>query len=1026
MKVYNFFMCKLLLALGILCVFPIYANAQIYQLRGHVKDSNGEPIIGATVLQKDTHNGTITDIDGNFMLDVSDKSTIVISYVGYSDQTIVLRGQKNIEVILKDDVMALDELVVVGYGVVKKSDLTGSVSSVKSDVLDIGLSQSPDQALRSKVPGVQIVSVSGQPGSGAMVRIRGNSSITGSNEPLYVVDGVPFSGGGSSPGTEGTDATPLTSINPSDIEKIEVLKDASSTAIYGSRGANGVILITTKQGKEGKVRVNLDVKLGVQTVDHKLDLTNAQEFATMWNEYVDFRNTGTKYDLNNLPADTDWQSLMLRKAQIQSYNLSFSGGTEKLKYMLSGGFTSQDGIVINTGYKRYTFRSNLDSKINNWLTIGSNISANRTETDLVKQSSINADNPVSLMTISNPLVPCYDEDGNYTKGTILADSDKGNPVATMKQTDNNSINTKFSGNFYAVMDLMKGLQFRTNFATDLLDSNGYYYSPSSLLESENAKGKAVIGHRSKSYWNFTNTLTYNVSVKEIHNITAMLGAEWQKDVTRTVKTNAQTFPNDNGGYDAIGQASSFSSTSSYSAWQMASYLGRFNYSYKNKYLATVTARLDGSSKFGINNKYAFFPSLALAWRVNEEDFMKSFDWLSNLKMRISYGRSGEQGINAYQTLSVLGSSNIWIGDQLYTTFSPSRNADPDLSWEKTDQLDLGIDFGVLNNRLNFVFDAYYKKTTDLLYPISIPGSSGFTSQLKNVGSMENKGFEFALNALLINSKDFSWDIGLNTSINRNKVLDLGPGNDKVLAPEGAVSGGNISGNPCVLIVGKPVGVFYGYISDGVIYDEAESLAAKEAGQTAYYPGELKIRDITGEGKITTDDKTVIGDSNPDFIGGMTNTLRYKGFQLDMQFQWVYGNDILNYQHAQNQRISTGNNSIKEWFDSRWTEENPSRTQPRAGYDERAYVDCTYHVFDGSYFRVNNLTLSYNFPTKILKKIYLDNLKLSFSVDNVYTFTKYNGWTPDINSFGENVVAQGIDAGTYPLPRTYTLGLKIGF
>jgi len=1015
-----------------LCIFLLsfYSTmvfAQGNTITGTVTDTSGEPLIGVNVSVKGTPIGSITDIDGNYSLSqISPQSVLIFSYIGYLSQEFMVGNQRTIPVQLREDTQALEEVVVIGYGVVKKSDLTGSVSTLKSEIIDIGVSNSPDQALKGKVAGVQITTVSGQPGAGNIVRVRGTSSILGSNEPLYVVDGIPLDGGGSAAGISGTSISPLTTISPSDIESIDILKDASATAIYGSRGANGVIMITTKQGQYTSVfNVNANITTGFQQVDHLIKLTTPEQWAEMWNESMDYKNFGLgKFDVNNLPARTDWQKAIFRTAPIQRYELTFDGGTGNLRYMLSGGYTMQDGIILDTDFRRYTLRANIENKTTNWLTVGANISATRTDSNQSEDGTIDSNTPIAQIILASPITPIYKDDGTYE---LYADVEnrRPNPYASIKEITSNDVRNRFGSNLYAIITFIPDLMMKTNFAVDYVNSNSYNYIPNYIAQGISPNGSARIGVRNQLYWNWTNTLTYMKTFNQIHSLTATAGLEFQKNLVRSSDARGTNFANNNAMFYNIGEAGTFTANSNYSAWQLESYFTRIIYALMNKYILTLTGRIDGSSRFGANNKYATFPSTAVAWRIKEEDFMKGIDVISNLKLRVSYGVSGEQGIPLFQTLSTLTTNDVWMNNTLYTGYYPARSADPNLKWEKTQQTNIGFDIGLLNNRLNLTLDYYYKKTNDLLYRKALPPTSGFTSMLKNIGSTENKGIEISLDAYVINTKDFKWDLNINNAWNRNKLLELGDGQLEILNPGDGVSGGDIKSWPSILRVGAPLGVLYGYTSDGVLYDEREAAMAADMGHVLPFPGELKIVDLNGDGKITDADKDIIADANPKFTGGMTNAFTYKNFQLSILLQWVYGNDIMSFQHLNNQRLTLGYNAMKDWYDARWTETNPSRTEPRSGYDVRAYTDVSYHVFDGSFLRINNVTFSYSLPKNLLNKIKLKTIKASAMVDNLYTFTKFRGWTPDISSF-DNVMGQGIDAGVYPVPRTVSFSLNIGF
>ncbi len=999
-------------------------------VKGKVSDERGDPLIGASIQIQGTFTGTVTNHDGEFSIDASEGDILVIKNVGYAEKRVTVGAVRTIDIVLEDRLQMLDDIVVVGYGTVKKSDLTGSVASLKSDEITLGAAQSPDAALRGKSAGVFVSTVSGMPGAAPMVMIRGHSSITGSNEPLYVVDGIPLDGGGSSNAVKGVSVSPLAFINPSDIESMEILKDASSTAIYGSRGANGVIMITTKQGRDGRFMGKLDITSGIQTVAKRLDLTNAREWAELWNKHVDYNSLPqtAKYDLDNLPADTDWQDEIFRTASSRSYELSFSGDANKLRYMFSLGYTDQDGIIINTDFSRYALRANIDNEFSKWLTVGLNISGTRTEGNQVQQGATNT--PVGMVAFASPIISVYKADGSYNQYANM-DGNRANPYASLKEITNLDVRDRIIANVFAEITFFKDLKFRSNFAADLVDAKGYWYAPSIIDEGKTKQGDASLSSYSRLYWNSANFLTYTKTFDEIHNLTAMAGAEWQKSQNNNFTLNGAGFANDVAKFNNMAEANTYSGNSGFTGWQMTSYMARVNYSLMNRYLLTLTGRVDGSSRFGSNNKHAFLPSGAVAWRISEEDFMDNVDRvLSNLKLRVSYGVSGEQGIPIYQTLSFLNPGNVSIGGTTITSYTPNLPADPNLKWEMTNQFDAGIDIGLWYGRLNVTLDYYYKKTKDLLYPKAYPPSMGFSAMLQNIGSISNRGFEISVDASVINNADFKWDISANNSWNSNKVLDLGDGRMEILNPEGSVSDDKFS--PSYLKVGEPLGLIYGYKTDGIISTDEDLALAIAQGQVNPKKGEYKIVNTSDpfnldpDDKITTDDKTIIGRSTPDFTGGMTNTFRYKAFQLDVLCQWVVGNDIISYTYANNQNLHAGNNVRRDWYEDHWSEDNPTSKNPAPGYDVRKYADVSALVFKGSFFRINNIALSYNFPRRWISKAGLNQLRLTFDVDNAFTFTKFPGYTPDINVKGGNVVGQGIDLGAYPVPRTFGGKITIGF
>lgn len=1020
----RFLLTGVALLLSLNCVF---AQSTV---TGKVSDKRGMPVVGALILKAGSFNGIITDSEGRYSILASQGDELTARSIGYIEQKATVGALSTIDFVLEDDLQMMDEIIVVGYGTMKKSDLTGSVSSIAAKDIGLGVSQSPDAALRGKIAGVQVTTVSGMPGAAPTVMIRGNSSITGSNAPLYVVDGIPLDGGGSSSSVRGVAASPLTTINPSDIESIEILKDASSTAIYGSRGANGVIIITTKQGRDGSFSGVFDATYGVQRVAKRLDLTNPREWAEMWNKQVDYNglNPSTKYDLDNLPAGTDWQDMLFRSAAIRSYELSLSGGNKDLRYMVSAGYSDQDGIVINTDFSRYAVRANIENRFNRWLTVGTNLSGTRTVGNGVEQS--NSESPLGIVPYANPLVSIHNEDGSYYPYANF-EQNRNNPYASIKEITNRDVRDRVIGNLFAEFTLLRDLKFRSNFAVDLVNAKGYWYVPSIIEQGRVPHGSASLSSYSRLYWNSTNFLTYSRTFNDIHSLTVMAGAEWQKSQNDNYVLNGSGFANDVAKFDNMAEATTYSGNSGFTGWQMVSYLARINYSYKDRYLLTLTGRIDGSSRFGANNRYATFPSGAFAWRVSEEEFMRGTrSVLSNLKLRASYGVSGEQSIPVYQTHSFLSPTTINIGGTSVTGYNPNLPADPNLKWERTNQFDVGVDVGLWSGRLNISMDYYNKLTKDLLYPKAYPSSIGFSSMLQNIGSISNRGFEIVLNAVVVNSPDFSWDVSVNNSWNRNKVLELGDGRQELLNPTGSIADDKFA--PSYIKVGEPLGLIYGYVTDGIISTDEELAFAKEQGQTNPKKGEYRIVNLTDPDNLdpndflTTEDKTVIGRTTPKFTGGMTNTFRYKALQLDILCQWVSGNDIFNISYAYNQNLLGTYNLRRDWYKDHWSESNPTSKNPAPGYDVRKYTDVSAIVFKGSYFRINNIALSYTFPEKWITRIGLNKLTFTFNVDNALTFTKYPGYSPDVNVKGNNVVGQGVDVGVYPVARTFSGKISIGF
>jgi len=997
------------------------------EVSGTVTDESGQPLEGVTVAVKNSRVATITDSNGNYRIPISkDGTTLVFTIVGFDAQEHRMGTRRVFDLRLKASLSDLDEVVVVGYGTTRKSDLTGSIASVKSEDLNIGMVQSADIGLRGKVAGVQVTQISGQPGAGTTIRIRGTNSIQGNNEPLYVVDGIPLSGGNNAEGlATGIDASTsgLTHISPSDIESIEILKDASATAIYGARGASGVVLITTKRGKEGASNVNFNVYTGMQQLDKKVELTSPEEWAIMWNEAAEYLNLPTRYDVNNLPARTDWQNEIYRKAPIQNYELMFSGGNEKMRYMLSSGYMDQKGIVVNSSFKRYSFRLNLDRKVSDRLNIGANFSVVGTNSNVAESANENATDAVGATLLASPTLSVK-ENGEYILYVDM-DNKNPNPVSKLREYVNKDIRSRLLGNIFGELDIIPGLKAKVSFSMDVSNGKANFYAPKSTTVGKLNEGLARVGVVNTVYWNSTNTLTYTKEINDIHRLTVMGGVTWEKSVGESLSSTASGFVTDLLTFNNLGSATNLSTASGNpNMFSIHSYIGRANYSLLDRYLLTFTGRIDGSSRFGAENKYAVFPSLALGWRLSEEPFFQPLKaTVNNLKLRVSHGVTGEQAIPSFRSLSSLTSSVIILGEDANAVgFYQTRLPNPNLKWERTRQTDLGIDVGFWNNRLSLVVDVYKKKTTDLLFAIDIPRTSGFQSALQNIGSIENKGLEVGVSAQLLSGK-FSWDMTINNSFNRNKLLALSSGIQEIYNPTGGIISGDTKSQPTLLRVGMPLGILYGYVFDGAILDEAEAATIKQSRSA---PGELKVKDIDGDGAITVADKTIIGNANPKYTGGWTNNFSYKGFGLMVLTHWSVGNDIYSLQHVMNTFMDRGYNMAKDFYLNRWTAENPNSHTPRSGHDARNYVDNSWHVFNGSFFRIKNITLSYDIPVNTLDIKFLRGLRAYLSADNVHTFTKYPGYNPEGSAFGSNSLAQGVDIGVYPNAKVFMLGLNVTF
>jgi TonB-linked SusC/RagA family outer membrane protein len=1000
-------------------------------ITGRILDEKGDPVIGANIVEKGTTNGTVTDVEGNFTLNVEENAAIHVSYIGYLPQDITSAGKNSLHVVLIEDLTTLDEIVVVGYGTMRKRDLTGSVSSIKSEDIQRSPVTSLDQAIQGKAAGVQVSQASSAPGGRVLIRVRGGNSLSSSNEPLYVVDGFPVSAGGSA-GGNGTAQNPLATLNTADIASIEILKDASATAIYGARGANGVVLITTKRGEIGKPQVTLDVYHGVQTLAKKLDLMNAREYATLVNEARAndgqspvFPNPNNLYyfpDVSSLGEGVDYQDEVFHDAPVQNYNIGVAGGNEGIRYSVGGGYFGQDGIIRNSDFNRASFRSNLDIKITPALTVTTNITASHSWANGMPSEGDGGGGTGGVVhgaIVMPASVPIFDADGNYTMTNPTPGSTpSNNPVATVNHYKDEQEIDRFLGSVDASWAIMKDLTLKVTFGTDLSTANRAFYWPKETHRGSSKNGEAYQRYRKDASYLNENILTYNKQLGK-HAINAVGGYTWQIfhykyfEASSTNYSSDLYFANNLGAGTTYGQPGSSKSQS-----QLASYLGRINYIYNDRYLFTLTARADGSSKFGTNNKWSFFPSFALAWRASEEEFLKSVDWLSNLKIRMSYGKTGNQNIDNYKSLAMLGTMNYPLGGTLNSGVGPNNIPNPDLKWETTATTDAGLDIGLFNNRVSLVVDYYYKKTTDLLWNISTPSSVGFSSIFKNIGSLENKGVEVTLGADVFTG-EFKWNTQMNWSRNRNKVLEI-PGYTP--NTQGQLSG-HLKVNGSWLEPGLPVGVWNLLKYDGVFQDQAQLTAGPRSTANKDQLGDARFIDKSGDGKINyTDDRMIVGDPNPDFIYGWTNNFSFKGFDFSVYLQGSYGNDIINIQRAETNISGPWGNQRREIL-NRWTPTNTNTNIPRARVTvDPLLLQSDWLIEDGSYMRVKTMTLGYTF----MNFRFINSLRLYVTGQNLFTITDYSGFDPEVNSQGNSNLQLGVDYNAYPSARAVLFGLNVSF
>lgn len=1003
-------------------------------LKGKVVDSRTEePIIGAVVSVKNdkgNSTGAVTDIDGNFELKVkSFPTTLVASYTGYNKEEVDVYEVTDdvIQINLTEDFNGLNEVVVIGYGQQKKEDLSGSVATLKASDVPVA-NASVNGMLEGKISGLQVTPTSGQPGAGISLRIRGGSSVQGGNEPLYVIDGYPIYNENIKSGVFTSDhfavhetTDPLSTLNPGDIESITVLKDASATAIYGSRGANGVVIITTKRGKSGeKAQISYDGSVGFQKLRKKFDVLDAKGFASLRNDArYDSNPSGGKYqylsqeEIDALGAGTDWQDLAYHTGLTTNHQLSVSGGTDKTHYAVSGGYYNQDGILRNTGFNRFSGRINLDSKVSKNFLVGVNVSASKTTTKTPPNAVVYA------LLETPPTATAYDADGSLTFQNPF-ELTYSNPLATLLEETNKSRTYRLLGTAYGEYEFIKNLKLRVQFGADVSSSKDYQYIPSTLYEGAANGGRATLGHVDDRSWVNENTLTYSTTINKVHNLDFLLGFTQQENKYEVDRAGSYGFVSDALTYNSLQSGSNYSTPYSYTAKNsMISYLGRINYNYAEKHFLSFTIRRDGSSRFGTDRKWGTFPSVGYSWNATNEKFLKPYKKvLSNLKVRLSYGKTGNQEIGDYQSLATLSSKYYVLGDQLLVGYAPDRIANNDLGWESTSQFDAGVDFGFFNNRLNLTVDYYHKKTSDLLLDVSIPFTSGYSTSLQNYGTVVNKGVEIAVNSQNFINK-FKWETSFNISFNRNKVTDLGGTSSSYITTTATNWYATY-----IIQEGKPLGSFYGTVYEGVLQKGEEATKGSLTNNQTAKPGDRIYKDINGDGKFTNaEDRTIIGDAQPDFTFGLTNNFSYKNFDLSIFINGSVGNDIINIPRELLSLFNGQYNSIGKALD-RWTEDNPSRTISRAKTDP-ATVFSSEFVEDGSYVRLKNITLGYTFPSRWVKALGISGIRLYASASNLWTITHYTGYDPEVTS-ADNALTAGTDFGAYPSAKTYNFGIQVKF
>lgn len=1004
------------------------------RLEGKVLDSiTKQPIPGAVIRIKGTTHAAATNSAGKFEFITGQHFpyTLTITTIGYKSKDLIATGSP-VTIVLAETSNQLNDIVVVGYGTQRRSDITGAVASVSKTLLSQPAA-SFDNLLQGSVPGIAVTQNSSQPGSAATIRIRGGNSISFGNAPLYVVDGFVIYNNNDNVniGSNGPAVNALSTINPSDIESIEVLKDASATAIYGSRGANGVIIITTKRGKKGTNNVSFSTYYGKQVTAKKLNLLNGKEWAALVNDINvsdGVAKTFSTADVAAFGSGSDWQEAALHQSPQINGDLSVSGGDEKSRYLISGNYFKQDGTLVNTGFERYSGRVNIERNVSDRFQISANIFASRSKEDKPYGSDYNSigfGGAFANLVSTTPIAAIWNADGSYNT-TNPYNATPTNPLQDLAKTTNTTLLTRTLGNIAAEYKLRSDLVLKVTIGADLLNTTQNYYAPSysgSPAGGANgyaAQGYASIGSGYAVSWLNENTLTYNHSFAEKHFLNVLGGYTTQYEKASSSVAIAQKFPNDltsfnNLSYAGIANLPSSRSRSS----ALNSYLGRINYSFDHKYNVTLSERIDGSSRLGNNNKWGFFPSLGLSWNVNKEDFLAKSKAISSLKLRFSAGQTGNSEVPAYSSLAALAPTNYYFNSTLVTGIAPLQLANPDLKWETTTQYDAGFDLGLLNNRINLIFDAYAKKTSDLLLNVPLPLYTGYASVLKNVGSVSNKGIELGLSTDNVKTNSFSWKTNVVFAVNRNKVLNLGPGISSYfpLAPTGRQS-------PVIVMVGEPVGTFWGYKTSGLLTQADLDKKVPLLSGVPQQIGDTKYVDTNGDGKVTTDDRHNLGSAQPKFTGSITNTFTYGHFDFSVYFQGSYGNKIFNLLQQTLERPTLTLNASAALLD-RWSPENPNGTVQRATNAPVPQVTDRY-VENGSYLRMKNVSLGYTFSSGLLSKLHAKQFRVYVSAQNLATITNYSGLDPEVNFYDNDNTKQGIDYGSYPPVRTFLAGLNVTF
>ncbi len=1004
-----------------------------FDVIGTVVDEEGAPLEGATVLLKGSKVGTLTNSQGEFSISLPDESedgTLVVTYLGYERQEIPIRGRNRIDIVMNSTISSLDEVVVIGYGTKQRKDITGAVSKITTEELNSVAIQSLDQALQGRAPGVVVTQNSGEPGGNVSVRIRGVGS-TGNNEPLYVIDGFPVYNDNQRSGSAGfsdTQFNALSSLNPNDIESIEVLKDASAAAIYGARAANGVVLITTKRGKAGEAKVSIDSYIGFQEAWNIPDFLNASEFAEIANEaYV---NSGEEpnpewANPSALGEGTNWMDEIFRRGLIQSHDIGIRGGTEKTQASLSLGYFNQEGTIINSDFERYSLRGNVDFQASDKLKFGANTYISYSDQNVIRTNNF----ANGVFNIAQMMLPTIPPDGVVDGPALYYSTALDNPVLLSNAEDSDLSMIRSLNSVFASYEILPGLTYKINLGVDLIQSRSTRWLPTyerGLAINLNANSWE---RRTEDItWLIENTLTYQKTFADKHNLLLLAGQSSQKSNFSSITASGSDFQNNDIRIISASNPDLRGAGGNANQWSLASYFGRINYDFNDKYLFTASLRVDGSSRFGPENKWGVFPSFSAGWRLSNEPFLENVTWINDLKLRASWGQLGSDRIGDFGFLNVytLGGVEYTFSETGLPGATLNRLGNPDLRWETSTQTDIGLDLYLFNSKLYMNADYFIKDTEDLLVAVPIPQIVGIpNSPFVNAGEVRNQGFELAIGHQNGND-EFYYDISLNFATLDNEVLDLGQGQP--------IAGGTLPGadrfSPTLTEVGFPIGYFFGFVVDG-IYQTEEEIDPEFAPLAV--PGDFRFRDVDGDGVLTDDDRTFIGSPIPDFTYGLNIKFEWKGFDVNAFIQGVQGNEIFSTIKQQTFQIPYFNgsgvtNSVTDML-NRWTGPGTSNTIPRVAYNDlngNYPRSSTFYIEDGSFTRMRNLAIGYQLPPAIINRWGLSRLRFYASVQNLFTITDYSGFDPEIGDFNQNALTSGVDNGNYPVPRTYRAGVNIEF